>query len=513
MLRILSYIPLSVHLISLTLILILRLPSFFDVYITEEEALYLLISKTLAKGGVLYQDAWFAGPPVMPGIYRVLYFLFGEGALLASRIFACVYLYIAAIYFNGLLSSYKLFKRYPGLPAVLLIFLISSPWYTLQFSASLFVLLPMILALHTIMQLGEHATASYRPLFFAGVWVMIAILASYKVVFFMGGILFSYLLLKQVRLDEIVTFFGGAFTVLFVWLIRMYFSDSLVDFWDIGVVYYVDRAGLSSISGYAYNNLFALRIWLYVWGPILLLAIIGLIHYRSRYFSLVAKIRTVDVLMGIWLLSVMGMLVFKWRRLEYADFVLIAPPVAFYATKTFDFALVYRFRLLIWLGIISFPLFLYAGFWGLNYTPDSTWLKLANSATLHGNTLHKSRDYQPVLTEIGNSPIEEGVWILADEPGLYHQLSAPCANRYTDFRIVQNKFSLLSKAGNSRLASRYESDLEIYRQLVNHPPDFIIERTVQNSSGNFRYLQQRFPGPLEAYRGKKAGSYMIYSKP
>ena len=519
LLRILSYIPPSVHLLSLSLIVILRLPSFFDDYLTQEEALYLLISKTITEGGILYRDAWFAGPPVMASVYQMVHFLFDEWTLQASRILACFYLYICAIYFNGLISSYKLFKRYPGLPGLLLIFLLSVPWYTLELSASLVALLPMLIVLHTIMRLGEHETASYSPLFFAGVWLTIGIMTSYKVAFFMLGILFSYLILKKVRLDELITLISGVCIWLGFWLLYLYFRDSLAGFWDVGLLYYLDRLGFGGMEGYEYDTLFALRMWAYIWGPVLFLAAVGLIHFRMRYFSYVAKIRSIDVLMGIWLLSCLAMLAFKWRRLEYQDFLLIAPPVAFYASKTFDFYIVFRLRILIFAAILAFPTYLYLGYWSTHFPQSLAWVKPGtDKALMHGGTLAVVRNYEPVIHYFQGKEAPGGVWILDDEPALYEVLGFRCANKYTDFRIAFNKITCFPHTEVLKRMSRPETDREVYRQLALYPPDFIIDpigsgQGAGNSPGNFAYLQQRFPGILEAYRGEQAGTYMIYSKP
>lgn len=518
LLRILSYIPLSVHLLSLSLIVILRLPSFFDLYVTPEESLYLLISKTIIDEGVLYRDAWFAGPPVMPSIYQFLYFLFGEGALLASRILACFYLYICAIYFNGLLGPYKLFKRYPGLPGLLLIFLLSVPWYTLDLNATLVALLPMLVALHTIIRLGEHDSASYAPLFSAGVWLTIGIMTSYKVVFFMMGILLSYLILKKVRLDELVTLLGGTIIWLIFWLLYLYFRDSLAGYWDIGALYYLDRVGFGDAEGYEYKTLASLQLWLYIWGPVLLLAIIGLVHFRTRYFSYVNKIRSVDVLMAIWLLSCISMMAFKWRRLEYQDFMLIGPPVAFYASKTLDFPLVFRLRFLLLLALLAFPTYLYLGYWAITFSPSLTWAKPgAEDSILHGGNLSIARNYEPVIHYFKEKEAPNGIWILANEPALYQELGFHCANKYTDFRIAFNKIGCFPHPKGLSLYSNQETDSRVFQQLKQYPPDFIIDPldafADNNSPGNFPYLQRHFPSILEGYQGKPVGAYMIYSKP
>lgn len=519
MLRILSNIPFSVHLLSVSLIVILRLPSFFDLYLTDEEALYLLISKTITQGGILYRDTWFAGPPVMPSIYQFLSFLFGEGALLASRILACCYLYVCAIYFNGLLAPYKLFKQYPGLPGLLLIFLLSIPWYTLELNASLVALLPMLIAMNTITGLGEKEVGSGIPLFFAGMWLAFGIMTSYKVVFFMLGIFLSYLMLKKVRLSELVTLLSGVLIWLGLWLLYLYFRNSLVGYWDIGVLYYLDRIGFSEAEGYSYETLFSLRLWLYLWAPVLLLAGVGLIHFRTHYFSYVAKIRVIDVMMNIWLFSCLAMLAFKWRRLEYPDFALIAPPVAFYASKTFDFYVAFRLRFLILIATLAFPLYLYLGYWSIRFSPALSWVKpTASAAMKHGGTLEMTRDYVPVIRYFEEKPPQQGVWILGHEPALYHQLGFYCANKYADFRIARNKIGCFPHTADLGLISHIEPDREVYRQLLQHPPAYIIDpieddRSATNSPGIFPYLQRHFPGILEAYQGETVGSYMIYSKP
>ena len=67
--------------------------------------------------------------------------------------------------------------------------------------------------------------------------------------------------------------------------------------------------------------------------------------------------------MAVWLVAVLLVLVFKYGRLELSDFILIVPPLVFYASKTLDFKWVYKLRSLVLIFGVAMPVFTYMGYW------------------------------------------------------------------------------------------------------------------------------------------------------
>ena len=284
--RFLSNIPLSVHIFLLILIPILRLPSFGDTFFLTEESYLLLLGQKLAEGADLYKEAWLAGPPVMAWFYGIFCYVFGDNALTAIRVFTCLYIYLSAIYFNGMLSFYKPFRRYTGLSSILFVLLTSVPWYTQQMSASLFVLLPIIISFHSIIRLNENRQGNYSLMFQAGIWLMIGIMASFKIVFLLMGVILAYLVLRSPRLDEFCALLGGLLTVFIFLLAALLITESTMEAWDQGLMYYLDRLGLAGQEVYVYEPLKTLGFWSLCWGIFLFLAITGFFPFQIEILFL-----------------------------------------------------------------------------------------------------------------------------------------------------------------------------------------------------------------------------------
>ncbi|MEM7659659.1 MAG: hypothetical protein AAF399_26335, partial [Bacteroidota bacterium] len=356
MLRYLLNIPPSIHLILLISIPLLRLPTFLGDFYLEEESLLILLGQRIADGHALYGDAWYAGPPLMPWLYAAFVKVFGGGALPAIRIATCLYVYLSAVYFNGILAQHKLFRKDLGLTSLLYVLLVSTPWYTQQMSASLFVLLPMTIAFNQLMELGDKRSSNLQQMYLAGVWMMICILASYKAVFILVGLLIGYFLIRSPQVHELLALIGGLVVILGAVLYWMFYQGTLAAFWDIGVLYYWDRINLGTHEWYPFEVGQTLLSWLLAWGSVLLFALIGFFHFRIRFFSYVVKVRAAEVAMATWLAGVSLMLLFKYSRLELTDFVLLVPPIVFYAKKLLDFSWFRRLRWFVLLATIAVPI-------------------------------------------------------------------------------------------------------------------------------------------------------------
>ncbi|MEZ4777291.1 MAG: hypothetical protein R3D00_29210 [Bacteroidia bacterium] len=507
MLRLLTNIPLPVHGFLLVLVVILRLPVFHASYFLTEESQYILLAEQIAGDKHLYLDAWFAGPPVMVWVYSLFYFLFGANALFAVRIFTCLYIYFTAVVFNGMVAENKPFRQYAaGLPAILFVLMVSAPWYAQQLSSSLFILLPVTLAFYAFNQVGEDRRNNYGLMFVSGAWMMFCILVTYKAAFILGGMLVAYIFLKKPQADEFLSLFGGMFAILGGVLLILFFNQSLAAFWDVGVLYYFDRVGKMDQTIYQYQSGEAFLSWLFTWGFLLMIASIGFFHYRVRFYSYITKIRSLELTMAVWLVGVLLVLVFKFRRLDLSDFILLVPPLTFYASKITDFRWGYKFRLIILTLSLLIPVFQYLNYFGLVWekTPEifhpgkDNWL-------MHGGTESILKGTDPLLVYFKDKKITNGVWLMEYRPEILMADHLSYTGKYTDFRIAYYKFAVFEQRPLKQLMSSDEPERNIFQNFNSHLPEFIVD-----PKDYFPNMQARFPGIFDSYEKETLGKYTIY---
>ncbi|RMG68070.1 MAG: hypothetical protein D6722_12225 [Bacteroidetes bacterium] len=503
MLRYFLHIPPTSHFLLLGLIVLLRLPAFSPALLLPEESYYLVLAEKLQQGAHLYSEAWHAGPPLMAWLFHALWAVFGSSSWWVVRVGTALYIYLAAIYYNGILAEYKLFRQFSGLPAFIFVFLASVPWYSLEMSASLLVLWPVVAAFHAVLRLGERRRQNYGLLFQAGLWMGLSVLVSYKVVFILLGLLVAYLVLRAPRLDELLALVMGGAVVTAMVLLMLFFNRSLTEFFDIGILYYLDRSGLSDGSLYRYDVAFQLRILAICWGPFLLMALLGFLHYRARYFNYVVKLRALETTMALWLGGVLLALLFKLNRLEFSDFILLIPPVVFYAQRPLQAAWLRRFRVVFFLLVALPTLYMELHFWGTRFPDTLGWLRIeTGDRWLHGGTLPLLQEAHPLLDALPTG--SDGIWIMADTPEWYRYLGRTCAFKYTDFRIAYYKFGYWEN-GADPLYSRREPERDIYLAFTQSPPAYIIDPREY-----FPLLQARFPALAAMYEAREVAGTKVF---
>ncbi|MEL6671503.1 MAG: hypothetical protein AAFR61_04900 [Bacteroidota bacterium] len=510
MFRLITNIPPAFHLFLLVLIPLLRWVCFYPGFFLEEEALFLSLAEQLAEGGTLYKDVWYSGAPLMIWIYKLFVLIFGNGALTAIRVFTCLYIYIAALYFNSILTEVKAFRRYAGVTAVMFVLLVSIPWYGLQLSASLMALVPVIISFSSLIGLSENRSNNYKLMFRAGLWIMIAILISYKAVFLWVGILLAYIIFRAFQWDEVVSMLGGMLTVLLILVLSMYAVGSSEAFWDQGVLYYLDRISMTQSALYPRQLSFALQAWGFSWGVFLLLGMLGFIHFRLRFYSYVAQVRRTEMTTAIWLIGVMLVFLFKFRRLELSDFVLMVPPLVFYVSKTFDFKIVYRLRRLVWLFAMAVPVYLYLVFWTMVGGLDLRFFQpQPDQLLLHGGT-YSTLGPKDALHQWWEQYFDdqESLWIMGYDPILYQTLGVKPATPFLDFRMAYHKLACFPGDEEQKIWSKVEGDGPLYERFVEKLPRMLLD-----TGDYFSYLQARFPGIFSQYRGEKIGEVRVYMAP
>ncbi|MFK7923286.1 MAG: hypothetical protein AB8H47_15085 [Bacteroidia bacterium] len=507
MLRLVTNIPLPVHILLLVLIPLLRLPSFDGGFFLGEESFYLLAAQKLSQGGDLYTDLWTAGPPVMIWLYRIIYAVFGEASLTAIRVLSCIYIYITAVYFAGTLNQFRPFGRMIGMPAVLFVILCSIPWYGQQMSASLFVLLPMCASFFAILQLRERAPQNNFWMFYAGLWLMICTLASYKYIFIGFGLLLTYLLLKSPRLPEVLSFFLGIFVVLISFLLILFYTGSLHSYWDVGVLYYLDRIFLTDSQVYAYHSLDTVQVWVRNWGVFLLFAGIGFMHFRIRFYSYVAQLRTLELTMAVWLVSVFLILLFKYSRLELNDILLLAPPMAFYASKVFDFKWGGKYRAILIPLSLLLPAIIYLNYWGIRLPDTMATFRPKDESLFYHGGLKNLLERDTPLHRYDFGDASHSVWVMDYYPELYLSLGQHIENKYLDYRIAWYKMEALPNEDQGSFLSRIEAENDLFQEFTQHPPDFVID-----PHGNFTVLQKRYPSLFGNYEPEQLGTTKVYRR-
>lgn len=469
--------------------------------------MYILLGQHLSEGSALYRDAWFAGPPLLPWLFGFAQNLFGSWSLPVIRVLTCLYVYLIAVVFNGILIEYKLFRTYTGAPAVLFAFLVSVPWYGQQMSSSLFILLPTLLCFSNLMLLGEQRSRNYRLMFIVGVWMGLSIAATYNAFLILLGLIVAYIRIRNPRMDEIVALLGGISTIGTLILLILYFNDSLVDFWNIGIRYFLAKPSISLspvYQSYLLQTLIALAI---SWGLALLLAIVGFLHFRLKYFSYVVKVRATETIMSMWVVGVLLLFVFKWQRLELSDWVLLSPPLVFYARKALDFEINTKLRVTLLAFMVMMPLSLYLGLWNIR-NPNSTNLfqPTAEDVWVHGNAWPLLEQEGVLFQILDELPKDASIWIMDYRPEWYMALGKKYPNKYADFRIVYHTFPLFQNQQSYRTAWQ-EPEREFFREFQKHSPDLIID-----PKHNFPLLQERYPRLLGRYQEKEVGEFHLYRK-
>lgn len=290
-------------------------------------------------------------------------------------------------------------------------------------------------------------------------------------------------------------------------MIVLYLSGALAAWWDIGMVSFLDRVVNKSMQNQDYQLGLVLSSWGAFWAILLILSVIGFLHFRLRFYSYVTKVRSIEMIMAVWLVGILLALGFKFNRLDLTDFVLLVPPIVFYTAKTFDFKWVFKLRYVLFVAILILPLYSYMSYFGIRFPETLSVLKPSDDATiLHGGVVKILERKDSIYDLSKGSEGNRDIWIMEFNPELYVALGYPCANRYTDYRITHYKVPALP-GGSERIFSRKETDRDVYEQFKQNPPDIVLDR-----NENFPLLQARYPQLLSNYSIRKEGEYVVYER-
>lgn len=476
MLRFLSYNHLFSYSILFLLTLALRAPSFHTQYFGEDESFYMVAAEKVVDGQAQYLDTWDNKPPILVWVYSLFLGIFGEYALLAIRIFTSIYIYLTALLVNRFVDDNRLLSQFSLLPAFLVIFLSSVPWYTQELNGEILMNLPIVVAVTEILRLRERSRKNASHLFIAGLLLGIAFMIKYQAILIFLGMLTAYIFTQPTKLSETFSYIFGFLLSVFTVILAVYFTGALDAYMDIGVLYNIDYIRVGTNPGEVVNPLFNLGQYAQLWGIFILLGFAGIIHYRLNYFSKTIRLRKVESVTLYWFVVCLLTIIIGGSRLYLHYFYLLVPPLAIYAAKTLELKIRAWLRNIILLAAFAIPMLTFAVFLFAAFPKEFSF---ADKYLQEGGWTMQFRkelnEPHPLEAYIDRANIHHGILVLAYDPTIYTRLDLPCATKYTNFSIANFKFDFFPDHDLVSLVSRSESRADVYRAFEKEMPDYIID--------------------------------------
>lgn len=492
----------------------LRAPSFHPRFLETDEAFYLTAAERIVDGGAQYVDTWDNKPPVLVWFYTFFVATFGDWALMAVRIFTCLYLFLGAVLLNRFVQFNRLLNRFVLLPGFLYLFLSSVPWYTQELNGELLMSLPLILAVGQITRVKERSEANQRHLFLAGLLVGLAFMIKYQAIFIFLGLGSAYVAVQPPRLEEIFSYLAGFVLTIFVFLTSLYFTGALGAYWDIGIVYNLDYLFVGKNPSETPQVGFNILQYLQLWGIFLFMGATGIVYFRANYFVHSIRLRKVELVVVLWFGTAFVSILMGFSRMYLHYFYLLVPPLSIYAAKFFEFDLRRAVRIgVLVLGLLV-PFYTY-GVWLISAFPKTfsvvdEWLTPNGWVASFRQQLNEDH---PLKAMIDRPSLKNGVLVLDYEPRLYQWLDVPSATRFTNFSMAYYKFSIFPWAQEHTILSHRLTASEIYEAFESELPDYIIDPA---ELAIFPHLQETMPLLFEEYEPQTATAwgreYVVYRR-
>ncbi|MDO8515143.1 MAG: hypothetical protein Q7S14_01460 [bacterium] len=192
----------------LLIVLLLRIPSFFEPYWYGDEGIYLVIGQALQRGAILYRDIWDNKPPLLYLIYAIV------PTLLWAKLTAtaCV---LGTVYFVKKITKNNLSALICGI-------LLSIPLLEGTIAnAELYFILPIIITVYLLLNKPKY--------FLIGLCLTAAFLIKIPAIFDFMGLFLAWFIINR----KIKPFFIMALPVLLsllFFIIYFYLNQSLGDF-------------------------------------------------------------------------------------------------------------------------------------------------------------------------------------------------------------------------------------------------------------------------------------------
>lgn len=476
MLKLLSYNHLFTYGLLFLFTFAVRLPSFHANFFEEDESYYLLAGQKIVDGGVQYIDTWDNKPPVLTWFYSFFVWVFGSYALFAIRIFTCLYLFLSALLLNQFVVDNKLLSRFSLLPAFLLIFICSVPWYAQELNGELLMNLPAILAVFQFLRLQERSSRNNGYLFLAGTLLGLAFMIKYQAVLIFLGLLGAYFTIYTPRISETFSLFSGFLLTVFLVLTGVYFTGAFEAYWDIGFLYNLDYIFIGRNPGENASVLFNLGQYGQLWGVFILMALAGVAHFRLNYFTNAIRLRKIELLLLFWLVSGLLSLILGGGRLYLHYFYLMVPPLVVYVAKFFELRMRSWLRNLLLALAFLVPMYTFGVYMASAYPKTFSFIDADIRPGGWVDSFRKRlNEPHPLAAYIDREKVHNGVLVLDYRPTIYTRLDLPCATPYTNFSIAYYKLEVFRELSKKPLISRTEPVAETFRKFKAELPDYIID--------------------------------------
>lgn len=509
MIKLFSYNHPVTYILLLGFTFLLRAPSFHGEYFATDESAYIVAAEKIAEGGTQYVDTWDNKPPILVWFYYGFVWLFGDGALIAIRIFTCIYVALCAIILNQVLQESKLLSRFSLLPAFLFVFLVSVPWYAQELNGELLMTLPVTLAFYQLVLLRERGPKNNTYFFIAGLLLGLSVMIKYQALFLLIAALLAAFVLFPPRISEIFSLISGVFLTIGSVLLVVYYSGAMSEFWDIGVLYNFDYVTVGANPGEDIRPFFNLSQYLRLWGVVIVFGLWSIFHFRFNFFKFGIRLRKAETVILLWLAGAFVTILLGSGRLYLHYFVIAVPPLVIYFSRFFELSVRNWAKYAVVLLCIALPASTYGHF--LMAAFPETFGFADGMLTKDGWTMEWRKTLQgenELKKHLAEKDLSRGVLVLDFQPEIYMQLNTRCATKYTNFSIAYYKMEVFPHHEDHFLISSSESEAEIHDEFQNDKPQIIIDDL---RFGLFQHLKSGLPGMFEDYEGEKAGNYMVYT--
>jgi len=514
MIRIFNYRHPMVYLLFLILAFIFRIPSFHQNAISQDEALLLSASERIIQGSALYADVLTDDPPLTIGLYTLFKYLLGTHGFLAIRIFTCIYLFLCALIFNQFVNDIKLYRKRNLLPGFWLLLATSSPWYGQEITGELLVLLPILLSIYLLVKIFEEGTDPLSSLLFVGIFTSIAFLLNYQAIIFYFSIPLIYFILRPARLSEVFTLCTGFLIPLAITSTLFYFSHTLLAWWDLSVLYHLDRV-LNKELEFSYLIHEGRKIETFIFYLAILLPLTGgFLAFRLGRIRLNIQQRKIESVMFVWLFSAILILILTGIFRHPNPHLILLFPASFYIYRFFienikPWVSHVLFSLMFLIPILSF--FQYYALYNTVDLPkyftgnDPEWAMSLERRVKPASSKTKLLKH---LTGGVDSASKPSVWIAGNQPSVYYYNQLFCGIHYVDFTLFANKAEFLSRNKYRNLISKEITLQEVYIAFETSPPEWVADY-----EGVFAELKEHLPVLLASYTVyARSEDFILYRK-
>ena len=263
------------------LFLAVRLPAeWLNDNILPIEIKYLALAEKIAQGDWLYIDIWDNTAPLSALVYTCLFLLFGK-TLWVHHLLAGILVFVQAIQWNFWLVRTKMYQERNQIPAIVYL-LLASLWtdcYTLSPELMANTFLIIVLG-NTFLHLNDQQQTEKS--FEIGVYLGVAMMFHFPVIFVLFGIIIAFLLFSGTKFREYVLLCFGLVLPFLLIGIAFYFKDGFNVFLDFFVWSGFKLSKSYTLSFLHYLALLSFPTILVLLSFLALLQSVGFVNYQLR---------------------------------------------------------------------------------------------------------------------------------------------------------------------------------------------------------------------------------------